>query len=175
MKIYSFFINSSRNSLKTSLIGTRRTIILTTQKCYGLKLRWNDSFRRDFVWYFIKINSTLVITVDVIKSPWSILASACRSSDRCAIEKSSSRKPSFTEFRVREARAMSVPPHITIPWSLVAYCQWLSGRFDQYFPESWLVYRFDYSHETDRHSRDCWCEKKEKRSRECSHTWNFVL
>lgn len=143
---------------------THRAITLTIQEpCRANMDRNSVGTTRGFVLCSHKIDSVLIVTSRVIRSPWSILASACRSNGRCAIEKSNSRKPSFTEFRVREARATNVPPHITTAITTSAYCQRPSGRFDQYFPVPWHVYRFDYSHETGRHSQNCCCEKGKKK------------
>lgn len=107
-------------------------VILITQEPRGAVDRNPLETARNSISRFVKSILSLTVTSRVIKSPWSIFASACRSSGRCAIEKSSSRKPSFTEFRVRDARATSVPPHITTAIATNAYCQQPSGRFDQY-------------------------------------------
>lgn len=139
--LYIYILNSfNKNPLsrfsfnsKWKVARTCRAILIIQEPRRAVDRKPSET-TRDSILHFIKSILSLAVTSRVINSPWSILASACRSNGRCAIEKSSSRKPSLTEFRVRDARATSVPPHITTAIATNAYCQRPSDRFDQYFP-----------------------------------------
>lgn len=80
------------------------------------RLGWNQRPAR----FCLRIKSTTCnYTSRVTNLPRSILASACRSSDRCAIERSNNKTASF-EFRMRDVRT-TIPPHITTAIAMDTY------------------------------------------------------